>query len=143
VNFGVSIVWLDTIFDFLGVVYSIMIRRPNNRAAMTCGVNRGGFDTAAPLSVAPAQVGRGVALEQTSQKGYVAPLTAEETSKPRKNKKTGMFEITKKTKIPKSDKAGPIDEMGVINWEMLDKERKHAPCVKLLKQLKKGKVSEK
>ena len=46
------------------------------------------------------------------KQGYVAPLTA--------------------------DKAGPIDEMGVIN-----KDRKHAPCVKLLKQLKKGKVSEK
>lgn len=115
-----------------------MIRRKQEILPLRSGVARGGFDSASPAVIQASPIsltGRGSSGPEHNVQ-YVAPLSVQETSKPRK-KKDGDYVISRKTKVEKKDNEGPIDDNGNINWEYLEENRKRKPCKRLLKQLNK------
>lgn len=82
------------------------------------------------------QGGRGADREEN--KGFQAPSKETKT----KTKKTKTGQITKIENNSNNNKKEelPFDPITrQINWDLLEKERKRKPCIKLLKKIKKGK----
>ena len=85
-------------------------------------------------------IGRGSELQQTSTESFKPPDKNDKTIV--RKTKNGGLKITKvEDKTKKNEKKEEMegDENGMINWEYLEKGRKYKPCVKLLKNLTKGK----
>ena len=85
-------------------------------------------------------IGRGSELQQTSTESFKPPDKNDKTIV--RKTKNGGLKITKvedKTKKNEKKEAMEVEENGMINWDYLEKGRKYKPCVKLLKNLTKGK----
>ena len=85
-------------------------------------------------------IGRGSELQQTSTESFKPPDKNDKTIV--RKTKNGGLKITKvedKTKKNEKKEDMEVDENGMINWDYLEKGRKYKPCVKLLKNLTKGK----
>ena len=84
--------------------------------------------------------GRGSELQQSSIESFKPPDKNDKTIV--RKTKNGGLKITKvedKTKKNEKKEDMEVDENGMINWDYLEKGRKYKPCVKLLKNLTKGK----
>jgi hypothetical protein len=78
-------------------------------------------------------VGRGADLQK---KETFEPPTSQAQTKIKRTKRNTLI-ITRIDDKKVENNENEIDDKGNINWELLEKNRKHKPCIKLIQKLKK------
>jgi hypothetical protein len=119
-----------------------MLRKPIiKKPVLLTSVPRGGFIDAKVMPVAEEQKGRGN-FGNTQSKGYEPPTEVKKLVK--KRSPNGNLVLIDKEKKPEAKQSEElVDDKNNINWELIEKNQKRKPCVKLIKKLTKQSDNEK